>query len=380
MNSVCIIITGLSTGGAEAMLFKLLQHLDRNRFTAQVISLSTKGEIGPRIEALGVPVQALGMRPGLPNPGKCLRLIMTLRKMKPDVVQTWMYHADLVGGLSARLAGIRAVVWGVRHSNLSPSLNKQTTLRVMHVCASLSRWLPCRILSCSERARSIHVAAGYDAGKISIIPNGFDLEHFVPDEMARDSVREEFGLPGDALLVGLIARDDPQKNHAGFIEAAARVKNSLPNVHFLLAGMGIDEGNKPLVLAIERAGLQNRVHLLGQRDDIPRLMAGLDVLASSSHGEAFPNVLGEAMACGIPCVVTDVGDSADIVGDTGRVVASGDMADLARRLIELLELPIEQRSALGRRARERVRERYEIGEVVRRFEAFWAKAALANER
>jgi len=144
--------------------------------------------------------------------------------------------------------------------------------------------------------------------------------------------------------------------------------------------MGIDEGNKPLVLAIERAGLQNRVHLLGQRDDIPRLMAGLDVLASSSHGEAFPNVLGEAMACGIPCVVTDVGDSADIVGDTGRVVASGDMADLARRLIELLELPIEQRSALGRRARERVRERYEIGEVVRRFEAFWAKAALANER
>ncbi len=371
MKSLCLIITGLSTGGAETMLFKLLQNLDRSRFAPTVISLTTQGEIGPRIEALGIPVHALGMKPGRPSPTAFMRLVKLLRESRPDVVHTWMYHADLLGGLAARLAGIRAVAWCIRNSDLSPSLSKWATLRVVQACALVSHWLPRRILSCSERARAVHAAAGYRSGRFFIIPNGFDLGSFAPDSAARESVREELELPPDAPLVGLIARNDPQKNHPGFIEAAKRIRQQLPTAHFLLAGTGIDWGNAPLGQAITQAGLQESFHLLGRREDIPRLMASLDVLASSSFGEAFPNVLGEAMACGVPCVVTDVGDSAEIVGDTGRVVAPGNMAALGDQLVDLLTLSMAERKALGLRARERVRDRFEISEVTRRYENFY---------
>jgi glycosyltransferase involved in cell wall biosynthesis len=373
VKSICIIITGLSTGGAEMMLLKLMQRIDRRRFQPTVISLTSLGEIGPRIQALGIPVHALSMTPSASNIFKFMRLVGLLRQLGPDVVHTWMYHADLLGGLAARFAGIKTVTWGIRQSNLSPDQSKRSTLLVMKVCARVSGWLPRRILSCSERARIIHVAAGYRADKMVLIPNGFDLSRFQPDAAARDAVRAELGLEPDTPIVGMVARHDPQKNHPGFIEAAAKVHAALPLVHFVLAGTGIDWNNKRLMEFIEKANLSKQVHLLGRRDDVPHLMASFDVLASSSFGEAFPNVLGEAMASGVPCVVTDVGDSAEIVGDTGRVVASGDMDGLARHLVELLRLPANQRSQLGAIARQRVADRYEIGGIVLRYEAFYTQ-------
>ena len=370
MNLVYI-ITGLSTGGAEMMLLKLLQNMDRNLFSPAVISLTTMGAVGPRIEALGITVYALGMRPGLPSPIKFMRLTNLVRKLKPDVVHTWMYHADLLGGFAARVAGIKVVVWGIRHSNLSRAYNKRATLLVVNICAHVSGWQPKRVLTCSERSQSIHVEAGYCTEKMMLIPNGFDLSYFQPDRRARCSVRAELGLVADTPLVGLIARYDPQKNHSGFIEAAASVHKALPQVHFILAGTGVEKSNKDLTSHILRAGLRECVHMLGRRDDIPRLMASLDLLASSSFGEAFPNVLGEAMACNVPCVVTDVGDSAEIVGDTGRVVAPGDMPSLARHLIDLLQLPKEELGQQGIRARQRICARYDITDVTRRYEEFY---------
>ncbi len=373
MRRLCLIITGLSTGGAETMLLKLLQGLDRTHFTPEVISLTTLGEVGPRLQALGIPVTALGMRPGRPDARRFWTLVQHLRRSAPDVVHTWMYHADLLGGLAARMAGVRALAWGVHHSNLAPELNKRATLVVVKACAWLSRWVPRAILTCSERSRSVHVAAGYSAHKMVLITNGFDLTRFVPDAAARSSIRAELGLEPDTPLVGVVARDDPQKNHLGFVQAAAAVCAAMPQCHFVLAGQGIDLAHAGLGRAIEQAGLQQHVHLLGRRDDVPRLMAALDVLASPSHGEAFPNVLGEAMACAVPCVVTDVGDSADIVGDTGRVVAAGDMGNMARELLAVLQLPVEQRRAMGASARARVQERYELGDVTRRYEDFYSE-------
>lgn len=372
---IAFVITGLAIGGAEAMLLKLLQRLDQSRYQATVISLTTLGEIGPRIQSLGIPVHALGMSRGAGNPLMLFRLAKLLRQLQPNVVHTWMYHADLLGGLAARLVGCQWVIWCIRHSNLSKAENKRSTLWVVKACALLSRWMPAQIISCSQRAKEIHAAVGYAADKLSVIPNGFDLGRFVPDVAARASVRAELGLAADAPLVGLIARFNSQKNHSGFVEAAAQVHAQLPDVQFLLAGTDVDGANAELDAAIAAKGLQANMHLLGRRDDVPRLMAALDVLASSSHGEAFPNVLGEAMACGVPCVVTDVGDSADIVGDTGRVVAAGDMAGLAQGLIEVLCLPPEQKVALGVQARGRVAAQYEIGHVVRLYEAFYERVA-----
>lgn len=376
--NIVLIITNLATGGAETMLLKLLQQIDRSRFTPTVISLIGLGEVGPKIQALNIPVHSLNMSRGVPNPLVVLRLAKLLRQLQPDVVHTWMYHADLLGGLAARLAGFRKVIWCIRHSNLSKTENKRSTLWVVKACALLSHRVPVQIISCSQRAKEVHAAVGYAADKLHVIPNGFDLSHFVPDVAARASVRAELGLAADVSLVGLIARFDSQKNHCGFVEAAAQVHAQMPDVHFVLAGTGVDAANIALNSAIAVKGLQARMHLLGRREDVPRLMASLDVLASSSHGEAFPNVLGEAMACGVPCVVTDVGDSAEIVGDTGCVVAAGDMVGLARGLVDVLSYPPEQKTVLGEQARVRVAARYEIGHVARLYEAFYERVARGD--
>ncbi|MHB1245462.1 MAG: glycosyltransferase family 4 protein [Sulfuriferula sp.] len=379
MRRIVFIITGLSTGGAEMMLLKVLERLDRRRFVPHVISLTALGELAPRIAALGIPVDAMGMKPGLPSPSGFFRLVRILRHLKPDAVHTWMYHADLLGGLAARLAGVSAVGWCIRNSNLDHDKTKFSTRAVVSLCASISKWVPSSILSCSEKARQVHVGRGYAAKKMMVVPNGFDLTRFKPDINARHRLRAELGITDQTPLVGLIGRFDPQKNHAGFFEAARLLHHRRPQAHFVLAGHGIDMNNTTLTQAIAQAGRLPNIHLLGLRNDIPELMAALDVLASSSYGEAFPNVLGEAMACGVPCVVTDVGDSAYIVGDTGRIVAPGDMTGLAAAMEELLALSPPDKAALGERARARVATHFEIGKVVRQYEDFY-ETLLANAR
>lgn len=381
MRCIAFIITGLSTGGAEMMLLKVLERLDRQRFAPHVISLTTLGELAPRITALGIPVDAIGMKPGVPSPSGFLRLVRILKRLNPDVVHTWMYHADLLGGLAARFAGISAVGWCIRNSNLDGDKTKLSTRTVVSLCASISKWVPSGILSCSEQARQVHVACGYAAEKMLVVPNGFDLARFKPDRVARHKIRAELGITDEAPMIGLIGRFDPQKNHAGFVEAAAMMRDELPEIQFVLAGGGVDGNNAALHQAIHARGLGECMHLLGRRDDMPHLMAALDVLASSSSfGEAFPNVLGEAMACGVPCVVTDVGDSAEIVGESGRVVQTGDMQGLAQHVVELLRLPPEKKSVLGQQARGRVETHYEIGSVTRLYEHFYERLAFREFR
>ncbi len=365
------VITGLSTGGAETMLLKLLERLP-GRFAPSVVSLTTEGEIGPRIAALGIPVAALGMNAGRPSLSALLQLVSLLRRTRPDLVHTWMYHADLLGGLAARAAGVPSVAWCIRNSALAPATTKSSTRLVMRTCAKLSRRVPDRIVSCSEAARDLHVGLGYAADRMVVLPNGFDLARFRPDPDARGSLRAELGVEADTPLVGLVGRYDRQKNHAGFCEAAARVLARHPHAHFVLAGAGVDEQNRELATAADAAGVTASLHRLGLRTDVPRLMAALDVLVSSSaYGEAFPNVLGEAMACGVPCAVTDVGDSAYIVGSTGRVVAPTDLQGLGDHVADLLALPESGRRDLGAAARRRVEEHFEIGDVVERYGAFY---------
>lgn len=369
------VITGLQTGGAETMLVKLLERLDRASFSPQVISLTTEGDLGLRIRELGVPVHALAMKPGRLDPAVVWRLICLLRRTAAEVVQTWMYHADLVGGLAARLAGVPTIVWGIRNTNLDPDKIKPMTRRTVGLCALLSRWVPSGILSCSEAARDMHIARGYSATKLTVIPNGFDLARFMPDPSARASVRGELGLAANAPVVGIVGRHDSLKNHAGFVAAAGMLHRSRPDVHFVLVGRGLDRENATLFGAARAAGVSGCTHWLGQRTDVPRLMAAFDVLASSSFGEAFPNVLGEAMACGVPCAVTDVGDSAAIVGDTGIVVRSGDMEGLAAALAALLAEDQIARADRAARTRQRVQERFEIGRIARCYESYYQQIA-----
>ena len=367
MTRLLFIATGLHVGGAEISLLNILQHLDRNRFEPHVISLTSAGEIGARIRAIGVPVIELDL--GRHPLAGLIALLREVRRLRPDVVQTWMYHADLLGGLAARLAGARRVSWGIRNSNLAPGASRRSTILVARLCARLSHWLPRTIVSCSAVAADIHRALGYRADRFVVIGNGFDLEHFRPDPALRLAVRAELGLAADMPLVLHVGRFHAQKNHAGLVRAAGIVHRRCPQARFVLVGKDVSSHNPALGADITAAGVAATVHCLGLRDDTARLMAASDLLVlSSGSGEAFPRVLGEAMACGIPCVSTDVGDSAAIVGDCGRIVPPHDDPALAGAIVELLAMPAPQRQELGRRARERVLQHFDIHDIARRYE------------
>ncbi len=366
------VITGLSTGGAEMMLFKLLSRLVRENVGNEVISLTGSGPVGERIAGLGVKVHALGMGRALPSPLKFFSLARMIRESQPDIVHAWMYHANLLAGVAAKFARSPPVIWGIRQSNLDPRLSKRSTILTASLGARLSTRLPARILCCSAVARDVHEALGYAPEKMAVIPNGFDLERFRPDGEARIAVRRELGIEPDAPLIGLVARFDPQKDHRSFIRAAARLLESDRSAQFLLCGEGTNADNRELGEWIRAAGIGANCHLLGLRDDMARINAALDIAVSSSaFGEGFSNAVAEAMACGVPCVVTDVGDSSLMVEDTGRVVAPKDSDALAGALAGLLEIGAESRAKLGRAARRRIEENYSLPDIAARHLAFY---------
>src|SRR6478672_3365176 len=195
------------------MLLKLLSMADRSRFQMRVVGMVHAGVVAGRIEALGIPVQDLGMDYGIPSPLGLLRLIGIIRDWRPHLVQTWMYHADLLGGLAAAVAGSVPTLWGIRHSNLDPAVNKRMTLATARLCARMSRRLPEKIICCGEAARRAHIEFGYAEEKMEVIPNGFDVGAFRPIPGARESLLSELQLPPDAVLVGQIGRCDAQKDY-----------------------------------------------------------------------------------------------------------------------------------------------------------------------
>jgi glycosyltransferase involved in cell wall biosynthesis len=369
------IIAGLAPDGAEKMLHRLIAGMDSTRFESEVISLTDLGPMARQIEACGARARALGMKRGSANPFYLLRLAGWLRKSQPQVIQTWMYHADLVGGIAARLAGLSSVVWNIRHSELHPETDKRSTLWTARACARLSRRLPKRIVCCSEASRKFHADMGYAPDRMQVIPNGFDLNRFQSDPRQRVQTREALGIPQSAPVIGLIARKHAVKDHRNFMQAAGLLHRELPEVHFVLCGEGITSQDPELTAWAESAGIQGVCHLLGQREDIPQILNALDVATSSSSGEAFPNAVAEAMSCGIPCVVTDVGDSRFIVGETGRVVPPRVPAALAEGWSQLLGAGPDVRRRLGLAARERVEQNFGMAALVKQYQDLYLQVA-----
>lgn len=366
---ICFIISGLSVGGAEEMLFKLLKNMNREKFDTSVICLTAQGDYVSKIENLSIPVYIIDLKKNIVDFSKFFYLIKLIKKLQPDIVHTWMYHADFLGGVASKLSGIKNIIWSIRQSNFSTEYSNKITLIIVYLCCILSKIIPKKIISCSAIAKSIHINLGYDEKKIVVIPNGFDLERFKPDPTSPFRVRKELSLSNDCLLVGLVARYDRQKNHFGFINSAKKVYEKFPQAKFLMVGRGVDDSNAELNEVISNNKLSNCVFLLGERNDIADLMSSLDLLvSSSSYGEGFPNVIGEAMACATPCVVTDVGDSAEIVGDPRLVVIPNDEDELSEKIISILSLNHSQRDKIGKIARTRIIENFEIRKITKLYE------------
>ncbi len=374
------IINSFEFGGAEAMLCNLLLRTDRERFDPSVVALIDNLSVaGPVLEAK-IPIAVMGMRPGVPNPLGVARLARHLRRVRPAIVQTWMDHSNLIGGLASRMAIRAPLVWGVHHSDHVRALTKRTTLITVGACARLSHRLPAKIVFCSEHARTLYGQRGFAAEKMQVIPNGFDTARFRPDPAARAEIRRELNIDDAIPLIGLIARYDPFKDHATFLRAAALLAKARPDAHFLLCGSNVDPQNRVLTDLVNSLALPAKCHLFGPRRDVPRLLAALDILASSSVSEAFPLTVGEAMACGVPCVATDVGDSALIVGTTGRIVPPREPQSMADAWSALLNMPLAERSELGKTARQRVCDLFDLDAVTRRYETLYQSLVSGGRR
>jgi len=364
--NVTFVTSGLATGGAEYALLRLLPAMRAFGVESSVVSLRSVGAISPLLQARSIYTTHLG----IPAPSALLlglpTLVRDVRKWRSAVVHGWMYHGNLAASIVGACTAL-PVVWGIRQSLGLGTRDKWLTRRVIQAGALASEGVASIVYN-SAKARQQHEQRGYASRRGVVLPNGFDTEQLAPDGGVGKAVRRELNIEPGAPVIGHVARMHPAKDHASFVHAAATVREKFPGAVFVMVGEGVGPSSAELASLTSRLGLGGSVRLLGRREDVARLMTAFDVLCLTSSGmEGFPNVIGEAMSCGVPCVGTAVGDVAEVIGDTGEVVPPGEPEAVAAAVARLLSLAPAARHALGMRARQRIVERFSIGAVARRY-------------
>ncbi|WP_349304696.1 glycosyltransferase [Pseudoalteromonas sp. BDTF-M6] len=369
MKKIVHIITALNDGGAEAVLYRLCKGEVQNQH--YVVSLMGGGKYAPLLKKNNVKVSCLNMPPGKVSLSGLWKLWCILKKEKPDVVQTWMYHANLIGGILSRLSGIKNVFWGIHHTVLEPGKSKRSTIFVSKLCAKFSSFVPKLIVCCAEKSREIHAKEGYDVSKLVVVSNGYDLSKFSIDNASGNAIRNELCLD-NSLLLGMIGRFDPAKDHSNLLKSLSMLDFDF---NCLLVGPGMTPDNRILAEQIHTLGLSDKLFLMGPRADIPNIMNALDLHLLSSRSEAFPNVLAEAMACGTPCVSTDVGDANVIIGDTGWVVPAMDAKGFAQAVIFARD-EMRDKIKWNERCisvRDRIAEKFSLDKMIENYIDIWRR-------
>lgn len=373
------IITGLDNGGAEAVLYRLIIHDSENRHT--VISLMDMGKYGPMLEEKGVEVFCLNMPKSRITISGLLKLWRTLKKLQPDIVQTWMYHADLVGGFVSWLAGVKNIFWNIRHTNLTPGESSRITILIAKACAYLSSLIPKKIICCAEKSLDVHSALGYKKDKMIAIGNGYQLDRFSPDATARFKLRNELDID-NTMVFGMVGRFDILKDHKNLLDSLGILKSKGVDFKCLLVGTNMNPENSQIVEWLKKSNLEKNILLLDQRSDIPAVMNALDIHVLSSRSEAFPNVVAEAMACGTPCITTDVGDAALIVGDTGWVAPPQDpqaLADFFETAITEMRLNPTRWQGRKTACRKRIENEFSMEKMVSKYHSTWRSVLLEKQ-
>ncbi len=367
------IISGLGLGGVESILHQLLSKMSKNGDEHHVISLLNKGEKGQEISDLGIAVHELHA----PDPIGLFRLRKLMKTIQPGLIVGWMYHGNLAALLAAKMSpGKVPVCWNIHHSLHDLSTEKWMTRQVIRLNRVFSSQTKA-IVYVAESGAAHHEQIGFNSERTTIIPNGFDCDLFHPrPDNIKNEIRENLGLDLQTFLIGLIARYHPVKDQQTFLEAAKILLDQRSDTKFVMAGTGIEPSNKELQSLIEKLGLSSSIKLLGECHQIPDLMAALDILSLSSVSEAFPNVLGEAMACGVPCVATDVGDCAKLIAKAGCVVSVKDPDAMAAAWMKILDSDEKQRVELGRYARKRIESEFSISGVVKKHEELYKEVIL----
>lgn len=369
MIRLVFVIGALTRGGAERQLTLLVTGIDRNRFAVTVVTLTDGGALRGEIEALdGVAVVSLRKRGRWDIVAPLWRLVRLARAVRPHIVHGYLDATNVVSLLTGKLAGAQ-VVWGLRASNVHFANYDQRWVWIHRLAGWLSRFADLIVVN-SHAGKHHHVSEGFCGKRMLVIPNGFDTEQFRPDEVAGRRMRGTWGIAEDETLIGLVARLDPMKDHDSFLRAASLLLQERRNVRFVCVGDGPAPHRQELLSLAAELGVGDRVIWAGELQDMSAVQNALDIATSASaYGEGFSNAIGEAMACGVPCVVTDVGDSAALVGSTGLVVQPGRPTALVTAWTRLLDMAPDERKALGRAARDRVSNEYSIQQLVARTES-----------
>jgi glycosyltransferase involved in cell wall biosynthesis len=370
---ICHVITSLDTGGAERSLVNLVTVMNRDEFENEVVTLLKPGPMAQTLVQAGIPVTSMEVRRHRPNPAALLELIRYLRAKRPAILQTWLYHADFFGSVAALFAKPDHLIWNVRSSEIDHSGIRPSTRCLARVLARMSK-RPDAIVVNSQDGQRYHERIGYRPKQWVNIANGVDLERFRPRRSERAMLRTRLGLPADATVIGLVARYHPMKDIETFLHAASRFQHDCENAKFVLCGDGLGPDDLTLTGLVRSLDLERSIVLLGPRSDIEMVYPALDVLTLCSiYGEGFPNVLCEAMACDVACVATDVGDSAEIIGDRRWIVPKRDPQALTgawRRLLGELSQHASPRS--------QVAARYSLQAMCAQYEAIYR--SLAQKR
>ena len=360
------IITSLSQGGAESALARLVlykqQHVEN-----VVVCLQGMGDYGDLLISNGIKVHNIDMQKGAIKPRNIIDLYSLLRREQPDIIQTWLYHADLIGGLVGRLSGCRHVVWGVLSYDITTRLIGYKTRAVIQLCALLSHYIPSRIVYCARASIKKHTDIGYSKKKNNVIYLGFDYTTVEAGPTQRQH---------DILSIGCVARWDPQKDHRNLLSALKILENSGIRYICSLVGPGMVSSNEQLLKIIEQTGVdKHNISFEGKVDNVFKSMRRFDIHVLPSIGEAFPNVLAEAMLCEVPCISTDVGDAREIVGDTGWIVPHSDPERLAEAIIAA-SMEIQKPEAWSKRkadARRRIEENFGIEKMIDSYRDLWCR-------
>jgi glycosyltransferase involved in cell wall biosynthesis len=368
------IITDLGQGGAEAVLYRLIG-VSRDSFRHEVVSLHEEGVYGSRLRELGVAVTALGMRRGRPSIEGLRRLQRIIAAYRPHVMQTRLDHANLVGSLAARFAGAPPLVWAVHSTDLGPLHHTWKTRVVRRLCAPLSHAVPSAIVSDAHSSAALYERIGFSAARLRVVPNGIDPTTFRPDREARDRVRRMWSVATNETLLGCVARWDPLKDHENLLRAVRLLADGGRRFRCVLVGKGMDTENRDLQLLIERCGVAERLILAGASSEIPAMMNALDLHVLSSRSESLPVAVLEAMACGTPCVVTNVGDARIIVGETGWVARPQDSVALAATIETALVQCQSEHEQRAEMCRARVVREFSLTRMGAEYAALWQRAA-----
>ena len=366
------IISGLRRGGAESILYRLCQHDKENRHV--IISLTDSQDDGMIHNKNNVSVHKLNFSNRKINLFELFKLYKHIKKIKPDVVQTWMIHADMIGGIVARLAGVNNIFWSVHYTNLVKGKSKRLTILLTKINTFLSYFIPKKIIYCAEKSKEVQESLGFKKTKGVVIQNGYDVESFVQNTSLGLKFRNELDIHPEAFVIGHVGSYHPLKDQANLVEALTLLDQRGFNFYAAFAGDNLDNNNSYLVSLLKNKGLSNRVRLLGRRNDIISIMNGIDLFILSSESEAFPNVLNEAMACGTPCVSTDVGDASIILGDTGWIVPSKDSESLYSSVIKAAQEKESNHRSWSQRSiacRQRIVQKFSLEKMVKKYKEVW---------